>query len=68
MTMGETLPLAEVMAHLSELVGRVANQHERATVTVHGRPSAVWREGRARLKRHSPKRCAGAGRLDLMGR
>ena len=36
-----TLPLAEVKAHLSELVGRVSAQHERLTVTVHGRPSAV---------------------------
>ncbi len=36
-----TLPLAEVKSHLSELVGRVAGQHERVTVTVHGRPSAV---------------------------
>ena len=36
-----TLPLAEVKAHLSELVGRVAGQHERVTVTVHGQPSAV---------------------------
>ncbi|HEU5269758.1 MAG TPA: type II toxin-antitoxin system Phd/YefM family antitoxin [Jatrophihabitans sp.] len=36
-----TMPLAEVKAHLSELVGRVSNQHERLTVTVHGRPSAV---------------------------
>lgn len=36
-----TLPLAEVKAHLSELVGRVTKQHERVTVTVHGRPSAV---------------------------
>lgn len=36
-----TLPLAEVKSHLSELVGRVASQHERVTVTVHGRPSAV---------------------------
>lgn len=35
------LPLAEVKAHLSELVGRVHGQHERVTVTVHGRPSAV---------------------------
>jgi antitoxin YefM len=35
------LPLAEVKAHLSALVGRVAGQHERVTVTVHGRPSAV---------------------------
>jgi prevent-host-death family protein len=36
-----TLPLAEVKSHLSELVSRVAGQHERVTVTVHGRPSAV---------------------------
>lgn len=36
-----TLPLAEVKAHLSELVGRVTKQHERVTVTVHGRASAV---------------------------
>lgn len=39
--MSETLALAEVKAHLSELVGRVDRQHERVTVTVHGRPSAV---------------------------
>jgi antitoxin YefM len=36
-----TVPLAEFKAHLSELVGRVNEQHERITVTVHGRPSAV---------------------------
>ncbi len=36
-----SMPLAEVKAHLSELVGRVSSQHERLTVTVHGRPSAV---------------------------
>ena len=40
MTMS-TMPLAEAKAHLSELVGRVQAQHERVTVTVHGRPSAV---------------------------
>jgi len=39
--MSSILSLAEVKSHLSELVGRVANQHERVTVTVHGRPSAV---------------------------
>jgi prevent-host-death family protein len=39
--MTESLSLAEVKAHLSELVGRVGRQHERVTVTVHGRPSAV---------------------------
>jgi antitoxin YefM len=36
-----TLPLGEVKTHLSELVGRVRDHHERVTVTVHGRPSAV---------------------------
>lgn len=36
-----TLPLGEVKAHLSELVGRVHDHHERVTVTVHGHPSAV---------------------------
>lgn len=41
MTMSQTLSLAEVKAHLSELVGKVSKQHDRVTVTVHGRPSAV---------------------------
>lgn len=36
-----TLPLGEVKTHLSELVVRVHDHHERVTVTVHGRPSAV---------------------------
>ncbi|MGH3342344.1 MAG: type II toxin-antitoxin system Phd/YefM family antitoxin [Carbonactinosporaceae bacterium] len=36
-----TLPVAEVKSHLSELIGRIRDQHERVTVTVHGRPSAV---------------------------
>lgn len=35
------LSLADVKSHLSELIGRVNSQHERVTVTVHGRPSAV---------------------------
>ncbi|MBL8932732.1 MAG: type II toxin-antitoxin system Phd/YefM family antitoxin, partial [Kineosporiaceae bacterium] len=39
--MSTPLSLAEVKAHLSELVARVNGQHERVTVTVHGRPSAV---------------------------
>jgi antitoxin YefM len=39
--MTTTLPLGEVKAHLSELVGRVHDHHERVTVTVHGRPSAM---------------------------
>lgn len=41
MTMSSTLPLAEVKAHLSELVSRVSTEHDRVTVTVHGRPSAM---------------------------
>lgn len=36
-----TMPLGEVKAHLSELVGRVHDHHERITVTVHGHASAV---------------------------
>jgi antitoxin YefM len=36
-----SMPLAEVKAHLSELIGRVSSQQERLIVTVHGRPSAV---------------------------
>ncbi|MGN6606541.1 MAG: type II toxin-antitoxin system Phd/YefM family antitoxin [Jatrophihabitans sp.] len=39
--MSEFASLAEAKAHLSELVARVSAQHERVTVTVHGRPSAV---------------------------
>jgi antitoxin YefM len=35
------VPLGEVKSHLSELVGRVSQHHERVTVTVHGTPSAV---------------------------
>ncbi|MGZ6670115.1 MAG: type II toxin-antitoxin system Phd/YefM family antitoxin [Solirubrobacteraceae bacterium] len=35
------LPLGDVKAHLSELVARVHDHHERVTVTVHGRPSAI---------------------------
>ena len=41
LTMTTTLPLGEVKTHLSELVGRVHDHHERVTVTVHGRPSAM---------------------------
>lgn len=39
--MTEISSLAETKAHLSELVARVGEQHERITVTVHGRPAAV---------------------------
>ncbi len=37
------VPLATVKARLSEFVSRVSGQHERVTVTVQGRPSAVLR-------------------------
>ena len=40
MTMS-SMPLSEAKAHLSEVVNRVAGQHERVTVTVHGEASAV---------------------------
>jgi antitoxin YefM len=40
-TMTGSMTLAEAKAHLSEVVGRVGRHHERVTVTVHGRPSAV---------------------------
>ena len=37
----ESRSVADAKAHLSELVSRVGTQHERVTVTVHGRPTAV---------------------------
>ncbi len=40
-TMSETRSLAEAKAHLSELVARAGTEHERITVTVHGRPTAI---------------------------
>ncbi len=40
MTMS-TMSLAEVKAHLSELIHRVQTEHDRVTITVHGKPSAV---------------------------
>ena len=39
--MTTSMSLAQAKAHLSEVVGRVGGQHERITVTVHGRPAAV---------------------------
>ena len=39
--MSETRSVADVKAHLSELVARVGAHHDRVTVTVHGRPTAV---------------------------
>ena len=41
MVMSETLPLAEIKAHLSEIVDRVERQHERVVLTRNGRPAAV---------------------------
>ena len=41
LTMSETRSLADVKAHLSEFVAQVGAQHDRVTVTVHGRPTAV---------------------------
>ncbi len=35
------LPLAEIKAHLSEVVDRIEKQHERVTLTRNGRPAAV---------------------------
>jgi prevent-host-death family protein len=41
MVMSETLPLAEIKAHLSEIVDRVEREHERIVLTRNGRPAAV---------------------------
>ncbi len=37
----EALPLADVKNRLSEVVDRVARQHDRVTITRNGRPVAV---------------------------
>jgi antitoxin YefM len=39
--MDETLPLANVKAHLSEIVDRVESEHDRVILTRNGRPAAV---------------------------
>jgi antitoxin YefM len=39
--MSETLPLAEIKAHLSEIVDRVEREHDRVVLTRNGRPAAV---------------------------
>jgi len=39
--MTETMPLAKVKAHLSEVVDRVISSHERVNITRHGRREAV---------------------------
>lgn len=41
MTTMTSMSLAQAKVHLSEVVGRVDGQHERITVTVHGRVAAV---------------------------
>jgi antitoxin YefM len=39
--MSNTLPLAEIKAHLSEIVDRVEREHDRVILTRNGRPAAV---------------------------
>ena len=39
--MTKTLPLAEIKAHLSEIIDEVEQQHERVILTRNGRPAAV---------------------------
>jgi antitoxin YefM len=39
--MSETLPLADVKARLSEIVDRVASEHDRVLITRRGHPAAV---------------------------
>ncbi len=39
--MSETLPLAEIKAHLSEIVDRVEREHQRVVLTRNGRPAVV---------------------------
>jgi antitoxin YefM len=41
LVMSETLPLSSVKAHLSEIVDRVEDQHDRVVVTRNGKPAAV---------------------------
>ena len=41
MVINETLPLAEIKAHLSEVVDRVERHHDRVILTRNGRPAAV---------------------------
>jgi antitoxin YefM len=41
LVMSETMPLAKVKAHLSEVVDRVIASHERVNITRHGRREAV---------------------------
>ena len=41
MVMDRTLPLANVKAHLSEIVDQVGSRHDRVVLTRNGRPAAV---------------------------
>jgi antitoxin YefM len=41
LVMPETLPLAEIKAHLSEIVDRVEHEHDRVVLTRNGRAAAV---------------------------
>jgi len=41
MVMDRTLPLANVKAHLSEIVDQVESRHDRVVLTRNGRPAAV---------------------------
>jgi antitoxin YefM len=41
MVMTETRPLADIKAHLSEIVDRVEDEHQRVILTRNGRPAAV---------------------------
>jgi antitoxin YefM len=41
LVMSETRSLADVKAHLSEIIDLVESQHERVVITRHGRPAAV---------------------------
>jgi antitoxin YefM len=41
MVMDKTLPLANVKAHLSEIVDQVESGHDRVVLTRNGRPAAI---------------------------
>jgi antitoxin YefM len=41
MVMTETLSLAHIKAHLSEIVDRIERQHDRVVLTRNGRPAAI---------------------------
>ena len=41
MVMTETLPLAQIKAHLSEIVDRIEREHDRVVLTRNGRAAAV---------------------------